>query len=1177
MTEVIREDHKASAQPSINIDALQRHASDPNWSVWVGASAGSGKTKVLADRVTRLLLAGVAPQKLLCLTFTRAAAAEMAIRLTQRLSVWATCEEELLDKELIGLEGDGFAPALRARARRLFAQVLSCPGGMRIQTIHAFAQEILRRFPLEAGLAPNFAVIEEIEAKALWQEAFDTVLESACEGTDARAAEALAYLVEHLAEESLRGLMREIGAHAPRIEAQLMTHGGFEGFVRSLRAALDLGPEEDEIAVRLAAVQEGCFARASLQEAARLLLEKASKTYAERAAKISHWLAQDEEGRVAWFDDYARAFLTEKGEPYKDVANKALLQERPDLEEIFRQEARRILDVQARLELVQTATETKHVLFLALRVAAAYAGRKTELAALDYNDLIIRATALLSRPDIAPWVLYKLDGGIDHILVDESQDTNPHQWRIVEALVEEYFSGLGVEREQTRTLFVVGDEKQSIFSFQGADPEAFARMRGSFAGRIRAAKKKYDEVPLNVSFRSAPAILRAVDAVYACDAARRGVSRDPVSHWPFREEGAGRVEVWPLFVTPEDKKKSGQRLKRPEDWTLPIGYETAHDPAAELARSLAARIQKAIEKGEAVFDRKLKAYRPMNAGDIMVLVQTRGPFVEHLVRALKKTGVPVSGVDRMALTRQLAVMDLMALLQFALLPEDDLTLACVLRGPLIGASEEDLMALAVGRKGSLWAALRHAKGHEVWAAYLAELAATADQTPPLHLLVRILNESCPADAVSGRRAIAGRLGPDAEDPMDELLNAAEEFAGRHSPSLQAFLHWLTSSETEVKREMEAAAGRVRIMTVHASKGLEAPVVILPDTVRVPQKTKVSKLLWDEQAQLPFYVPRAPRQTRLAELYDAAYAKQMEEYRRLLYVALTRPADRLIVCGFRPERTESFDSSWYSLIVSALGPLNQKDTLLVEAAEASLCLDVTPEIVIADYAVDLQGKIKGDARLRGHDGEETGQLDSSGHRNDEALPSWLFAPPLPEPSPPRPFVPSRPSGDEPPNLSPQDARFKRGRLIHRLLQSLPDLDVAKRAEAARRFLSHTQHELDPVQQGDIAKEVLKLLEDKRFAPLFCAESRAEVPIIGLVGERLISGQVDRLVQVGDEVWVVDYKTNRPPPENDSAVPEIYRSQMESYRAVLQEIYPKNTIRCFLLWTYAPRLMEILPRG
>ncbi len=1201
-----------------DVNAAQRAAADPAVSAWVGASAGSGKTKVLADRVTRLLLEGVRPEKILCLTFTRAAAAEMSIRLTQRLSRWAVCDDAALDHDLDSLLGLPAKEGQRLRARRLFAGVLACAGGMRFVTIHAFAQEILRRFPLEAGVSPTFSVIEEADAHALWQEAQGALLQEIAQQKDGAAAQAFAALIDVMAEETMSALLRDAASHAPRVKEAAATAGGLPALLQTMRSALELEPQDSSALFDAVAAREGAFDRAALLAVARALAEKASPQYAPRGQIILDWLETDEAGRIATLNLYARAFLTDKGEPFAKVADKKWLEANPAYEKPLRTEEARIIRLMERRDTCRIAQETAAALTLSWRMVDLYEAQKTRRAALDYNDLIEKAGDVLSKAGSAAWVLYKLDGGIDHILLDEAQDTNPAQWRIVQALTDEFFAGESARSNVGRTAFVVGDEKQSIYSFQGADVAVFAKMRGAFEKRITESGRPFRSVPMNVSFRSAPVVLRAVDWVFEADAARQGVSLQPVTHQAFRQDATGRVEVWPLLVAGEDEEKKPKALKEAIDWGMPWGYRAAPDPAAQLAAQIAQQIKAWVTSGHTVYDRDQKGERPMTYGDVMVLVQKRGTLVPHLVAALKKAGVAVSGVDRMRLTSQLAVMDLMALLQFLLLPRDDLTLATVLRGPLMGISEEALMALAIGRgTQSLWERLGDAATEEseriekekrkrdprfrgdddggqgcnknavmpvktgipfvscdvsgcapfacVYA-YLRALLAKADGLSPLALLMMVLSDPCPADAVSGRRAMVSRLGIQAEDPMDELLGAAEDFGTRRAPSLQAFLHWLTESEAEIKREMEAAGGRVRVITVHGSKGLESPVVILPDAALEPSRGKLPKILWDEARRVPFYVPRESLNGRLAALRGQARERQLEEYRRLLYVAMTRAADRLYIGGFvksepkEPSKKKEVVDSWYALVSRALAPHHQADVV----AGAAL---LPPTIVLADYATSVDIRIKGT--------EEKNKKIAA--PLPPLLPSWLFAPPPPEPLPPRPLVPSRPSEAEenatPPSVSPQDARFARGRLIHRLLQNLPDVAAEKREAAARRLLARPAHQLTPVAQKEIAHEALRLMEDPRFAPLFGKESRAEVPVIGLASGRLISGQVDRLVLMEGEVWIVDYKTNRPPPADSALIPAAYRAQMEAYRTVLRAVYPDRFIRCFLLWTYAPKMMEI----
>ncbi len=1147
-------------------DVAQRKASDPAASIWVGASAGSGKTKVLADRVIRLLLAGVLPQRILCLTFTKAAAAEMAIRITRQLAKWATCDDDTLRGELDKLQNRPPEPEQLDNARRLFARVLSCPGGMRIRTIHAFGQEILRRFPVEAGLAPHFVLLDEADAHALRLDAQADVLQAASAAPQSPEGKALDKLVRDIGEESFANLLKEAVQDMPRLNAAISHAGGFKKLIAAMRGLLDLGPKETEDSIRREAMSDKALPRKDILHAARLLAEKGSpKTHKPRGQAMLEWLALPKEEAVAAFDKYMRAFLTKEGEAYAKAVNAELQKTNPEIEAAIANEAFRLERVLERLESARMAEQTEAVLTLAVAVAGRYEKRKKARASLDYDDLIRRTDELLRREGIAPWVLYKLDGGVDHILLDEAQDTNPDQWRIVDALTEEFFSGRGSREDIHRTLFVVGDEKQAIYSFLKADPDEFQRMREHFRARIMNAERAYGEVPLNISFRSAPAVLRAVDKVFEDELTRQGVSREAVRHAAFHREAAGRVEVWPLIPAPEKDKA---------EFALPVHYETERNPVVELAEQIAQRIDNWHRQGLRVYDRKAKQFRPMTYNDVMILVRKRKPFVEPLVRALKQQRVPVTGADRMMLTQQLAVMDLVALLQFMLLPDDDLNLATVLRGPLLGCSEEQLMELAIGRKGTLWESLGD-KGF--WAReYLEKCLAVVDEVTPFALLARVLSEPCPADEVSGRRAILKRLGPDALDPIDELLNAAQQFGMRHTPSLQAFLHWLMETEAEVKREMDQGAGQVRIVTVHAAKGLEAPIVILPDAASVPKTNDLPKILWHKEHQVPFYVPRIPQNALVRGLRDVARQKQLEEYRRLLYVAMTRAADHIYVGGWETSKQEGGAESWYDIALTSLKDLHEPSAVEEDSV-------VVPEVAFADPIIQESFPRKressaSDSEHTSHTARGRGPLDPRFRGDDKQeniieLPSWALQKPEEEPEPPRPLTPSRPDDEEPPIITPNDARFARGIIIHRLLQSLPEMSAEKQETTAKRYLANPQHRLTQEQQQEIMTEVFALLRHVDFAPLFGKDSRAEVPIVGIVNDRVIAGQVDRLCVRGDEVWIVDYKTNRPPPADASGVAPIYVKQLAAYREVLRVVYPQKTVRTFLLWTFGARLMEI----
>ena len=784
------------------------------------------------------------------------------------------------------------------------------------------------------------------------------------------------------------------------------------------------------------------------------------------------------------------------------------------------------------------------------------------------------AEDLLTRKAATEWVLYKLDGGIDHILVDEAQDTSPQQWRLVEAIAREFFAGAGAERAPAedglpgppRTVFAVGDVKQSIFSFQGADPVVFGRVREGFRERVQAAGEDWSPVDLDVSFRSVQQVLDAVDSSFADGPARDGVVGDgaagngaPLRHTAWRQGEGGMVELWPV-IAPADADE-------PAPWTPPDIDAEAASPTEALAQRIARQVRAWLAGSSGpVWDRSggEPVRRTPRAGDIMILVRRRDVLVEALIRALKDAGIAVAGTDRMVLTEQLAVMDVLAVADFLLLPEDDLTLATVLKGPLFGFDDDRLFELAHGRgRASLWSRLRAADDAESKAAAerLSALLATVDYTPPYELIEAILTGDAPP---TGRERFWGRLGPDAIEPLEELLNLALDYQRDHPPSLQQFLHWLRRREVETRRDMESVPDAVRIMTVHGAKGLQAPIVILPDTVRVPKRA--DRLLWPATpgggaaataAGLPLIAPSdAEADSRTAGFKDDAKEAGRQEYNRLLYVAMTRAQDALIVCGSRGPRKID-DDCWHTLVENGLRRLDGTVEIPVDGFDEPVLRYGSLEAVDAPPP-------------------EAAAADTAGQEHDPATLAALLAPPPPEAQPPRPLAPSRPSDDEPPVFGPFEAgadRFRRGTLIHRLLQYLPDLPDAQRDRAAAQYLARSGHGLTEDEQRDIAAEIRAVLDLPEAGPLFGPGSMAEAPVTGAVGGAVISGQIDRLAVGAQTVSIVDYKTNRPPPDDAAATPPVYLRQMAAYRALLRGLYPAHRIDCFLLWTAAPRLMQL----
>jgi ATP-dependent helicase/nuclease subunit A len=1128
----------------------RQRAVDPTASVWVAASAGTGKTTVLTDRLLNLMLDDTDPSHILCLTFTRAAAAEMSIRLNKRLSEWATLAPGALVQQLVRLTGHPPHPDTVARARQLFARVLDTPGGAKIATIHAFCQSLLRRFPLEARVPPEFAVMDERSAAEALAESGKSLLNAARDAADPRLAEALAIVSRYTPEERFTELMGAFASERGRLRQALAE--GEAGLRSRLGAALSLPADATAGSLAAAFCAVGGGDEAGLRGAAEALLA-GSDADQRRGQVIADWCA-DPAGRAAMLDNYLGAYLTDEGEIRSTLITKpAASQAAGDVRCVLRTEAERVLCFREARAGAVTLEASCALARLGAALLRAYDERKARHGLLDYDDLIEKALALLHRPGIAPWVLFKLDGGLDHILIDEAQDTNPEQWEIVAALAEEFFAGED-PRGRWRTVFAVGDAKQSIYSFQRADPHAFLRMRQHFEERITAANRDWRIVPLDISFRATEPLLRAIDAVFGNAAAAAGVALDggEIRHVAHRAGHAGLVELWPPVMPEPDE---------PADPTaLPVEWRRSAAPRTRLAKAIAATIAGWLEHSERLASRG----RAMRPGDIMVLVRRRNEFVSDLLRALKQRNVPVAGADRLVLTSQLAVQDLVALGRFLLLPEDDLTLATVLKGPLFGLSEEDLFDLAHNRGDeSLWNRLRRRAPEDLLlrhaAARLSALLARADFVPPYELYAEILG------AGGGRRAMLKRLGPEAADPLEEFLALALAYEREHVPSLQGFLRWLVARDSEVKRDFaERQRDELRIMTVHGAKGLEAPVVFLPDTLALPDPRLT--VLWTERQQLPLWRPRGEF---TAPLYAAERAalrqRQLQEYRRLLYVALTRAQDRLYVCGWQG-RAVPKDPTWHALCRSGWAGI------------------ATPFEFDSTRWIGADGwrgeglRIEGMQRV-----PPKGEPAATEVRHVTSLPRWAVETPAPEPDPPKPLLPSRPSGSEPATLSPLAVegrdRFKRGLLVHRLLQGLPELPEAERETAARRFLALPLHGLSPDERDELCRETMAVLRHPDFAALWGPGSQAEVPLVGLVpgpspgSSHALSGQIDRLVVTDDRVLIVDFKTVRPPPSSEAEVPPVYLRQLALYRDALVRIYPGRAVECALLWTEGPRLMVI----
>ncbi len=1108
----------------------QAAAADPEVHAWVAASAGTGKTQVLTARVLRLLLSGARPESILCLTFTKLAAAEMHGRVMARLARWAGCEDAALIADLaaIGAQDDA---ETRALARRLFARVLETPAGLAIQTIHSFAQGLIASFPVEAGITPGFQTLDDRAAALLRRRVLTDaltdrddpgfhadVIEVALDGGETRLTQIMDTLPRY--GEALAKLRAEA------VEPMLRRHLGL-GAGGSAEAALAdalLGLPWDRVAAMARALAEQ-----SGVNAIRLAEKLAGALQATNAA--GKWA-------IIW-----PCFFTGKNAPraLSGIIPAALDKSNPDWRPFC-------ADVQAAMLAIQGEQERWAILAVggrhlrvAVRLARDWRAAKHRAGVIDYDDMIAAAARLLGEPGAADWVRFKLDSRIDHILVDEAQDTNLMQWEVIRALAEEFFAGKG-QREAFRSLFVVGDFKQSIFSFQGADPKVYADKKDDFVALCDGQPERWKELPLSVNFRSSPAILSVVDAVidHLGTAAFNNEIVPP--HEAYNKQYAGEVTLWPpLLTVADDTEETGDETDEQDD-APPLRTEII------MARNLATSIAGWLSPETPLM--LPGSGRRAAPQDILVLVRKRSGLMNALVAALHEARVPVAGVDRLSLTEPLAVLDLIALVQFVLQPGDDLTLASLLVSPFCGLDHDRLTALAAQRTGSLWAAVQASEDAPVVAArdWLDTVLATAGEVSPYRFLEAVLSGQS-----NGRQKLLARLGEEARDAIDAVLDQALACEAAGASSLQAFLVWMAAEALEVKRDPDAPLDAVRLMTVHGAKGLEAPIVIMADACAgMRSEGGMVPILFDNAHTLPLWTPPGlvvppPSVAAAREERDARAA---DEHRRLLYVALTRAREMLFIGGVsKPsERHGPFPpDSWYAMIDAA----------------------------VADWELPVERDPVWETRRRHAGGTPAAAAELIVQPDRSSLPVdqwWLRRAPA-EARPPRPLAPSSLGPDtmaEPPPDAARKAAARRGTALHRLFELLPGVVAAQRSDLARQWCALNIPDLD----GDeLVATVLAVLDDPAFAPVFAANALTEAPVAAVVGETVIAGSIDRLLVTETDVFAVDFKTGARVPADAAGVPEAHLRQMAAYVAALERVFPGRTIRAGLLYTAGPRLIEL----
>ena len=1135
----------------------QARAADPTESQLAGANAGSGKTKVLVDRVCRILCLGAErkqgpdPGKILCLTYTKAAASEMQARLFKTLGDWSIFPEEKLNQalnELLGTDRKRGKKELSS-ARELFARALETPEGLKIQTIHSFCERVLARFPLEAGITPGYEALDEAEAAELQQTVQRDILQIAYENPDGELAQAIRRLAREMANQGFDSLINSLAVMGDKID-----HWRQNGGIAELAKFLNLPEGATTISVQSEAWKSGPLE--DIKYAAQILGRSDKVTDRRAAEKI---LAAFELPADQAFEQYRQVYFTNEDTLRASIVTKYAPQAAVDLfgskDTLPTSESARMEAAFERVKSADCLELTRAIFTITDELSSRYALSKKRQRKLDFNDQIILIRNLLSRSEAADWIRYKLDYGIEHILIDEAQDTSPDQWAIIDALKDGFVEQDPdqLSDETAKTFFAVGDDKQSIFSFQGARPEIFRRKIREFYNA-----DTNPEIRMEMSFRSSQEILDVVDQTFNGQTGLNrlfGETEDikgaaPIQHKAHKER-PGQVELWPLTRPPESAPEE-------KAWdTRPVDSQDQSSAQEKLASHIAQTIRDWIDDGASVNDRDDRGKeitRPVAPGDILILVKKRRAFFDALIRHLKLQNVPVAGADRLVLKDAVVVKDMLALTRFVLLPADDLSLAEVLRSPLIDLSEDHLFELAHSRGDtSLLQSLQSASFPAARRAadLIRRFRRSAARFAPYEFYARVLDET-DHTGMSIRRRIYSRLGLEAEDALNAFLAQALAHQRRRSPSLLHFLRAFEHSQQDIKREMDRADGEVRVMTVHGAKGLQAPIVILPETSAERRKQDLPRLLpmQDGFVYLPTKLP-----ANLEKIKGDALDRAKQEDMRLLYVAMTRAECRLVICGYHTGRKDGLgyaEDSWYAAIRTAM------DDLPTTTTDCGL------------------GEIRMYGALQSATSQGVPQEDIK-----TGLPDWINRRAPEEPERRRDLTPSdllgNTLGPDMPLRSPAGQspdRFQRGNIIHKLLEILPDIQPERRRVAAQAYLDKHLN-LTSASRQTIADEVMAVLENPEFSRIFAPDSQAEVSLTGSVaalpGLVNLNAQIDRLAVYGDEVYIVDFKSNRPPPKSADNVPEIYWGQMAAYRAMVADIYPNHRVRCALLWTDGPRLM------
>jgi ATP-dependent helicase/nuclease subunit A len=1053
------------------MNSLQNKASNPEISTWVSASAGTGKTKILTDRVLRLLLKGEGFDKILCLTFTNAAAGEMKQRITTALDTWSKLDKHILAKELNKIIGREATTQEISIARSLYDSYLKAEDSINIQTIHSFCQKLLKKFPLEASVSPSFKIIDEIKVDyilsqikkhLMYQDDLEPITE---------------YLSINFHELIIDEILSEIIQHKAQFLKSKASLDNFKN--KSIKLILELQNSNDsyyDLIKQSPVIQNIVAFKATTKELKEFFLtqqsQKKKRIVTQKIAKAGSNLYSDLETIQ---DQIYTLDQKEKAEKLKN--------------------------------------HSKLLFLLGSKIIEKYENYKSIKALLDYDDLIIYACKLLNDSAAKEWVLYKLDGGIDHLLVDEAQDTSNDQWSIIKALIDEFYSGHEAEKNN-RTVFVVGDEKQSIFSFQGADIDSFSHMNKFLKKKMSGARRHFENVNLEISYRSAKEVLDVVYHVFnRVREQMPGVFSSTLNQLQaFRSDHSGSVELWPICST--------KNLTN-EFWPIIKSEVDTISSKVQLAQKISSYIKHKLGSGQ-ILAATNKAIAP---NDFMILFRKRDEFTKEVISALQNDGVPVAGLDRITLRENLAVQDLLSIGKFVLNCQDNLNLATLLKSPTIGINEAFLYDISIKRgKHSIWDYINltqhSSEKHRILFEQLSIFLEIYQKTNVKTFFQYIV------DILGFRETLNIFCGPDSNDAIDELLYACQDYASENNNSLQSFIFWIQSSNSSIKRD-SSSSDKVKIMTLHGSKGLQSPIVLLCDTTSLP--TNNNHFIWDKDGNCLSARSATDAPDYYRDLYQLEQEKIYSEYLRLLYVGMTRAEDHLVVCGYTGNKSIA-ENCWFELVNKAMKEIavEVEDGRLIYGTNSdhfNSIIDKSPEIQRIEYFYPKNQILKKHVTKEPH---------------VQYIPTSLW------------------------QITP--AQY--GVIFHKILED---------SVAAKEISSMHTHPLigtlDKKSQKRIKKSIKLIAANIEFNRLIEHPTLTELSIGTLHNEKVKLGRIDLMIHLNKEIIIIDYKSDLNHAINLDTIPKNYINQLLSYKEIVEKIYPDHKIYTKILWLESGDLMEV----